>query len=285
MRVAILNHPPAERGGDQVALNYLIPALRSEGVEVEHVWGGGLAGKLAGFDLAHIFHINCCHCGANFGAAREAGLPYVVTPIFYPELLEMPRNGQAGWIAGARAVMPFTNTERYELEKELGTQFRCVVIPNGTDPKFHAEPSDERVGVCTEDWNGTKFHATIRLACEGLGIPFTRLDRTPHEQMPYILRTFRLYASASRSDRMSLSVGEALCAGCRVLSSAANRGNEWYFGLETIDPLSPRHVWMDRIAGAYHATEWNWAPNEAARHLTWDGTAKRTAEVYREALA
>ena len=285
MRVAILNHPPAERGGDQVALDYLIPALKREGPEVEHVWGSGLAEKLSGFDLAHIFHINCCHCGHNFEAAKMAGIPYVVTPIFYPELLEMPRNGQAGWIAGARAVMPVSNAEREEVIKELGTEFRCVVIPNGTDPKFHAEPSDDRVGVCAEDWNGTKFTDTIKLACEALGIPFTRLYGTPHEQMPYILRTFRVYSSASRSDRMSLSVGEALCAGCRVLSSSANRGNEWYFGLETIDPLSPHHVWMDRIADAYHSPKWDCAPNEAARKLTWGGTAKKTAEVYREALA
>lgn len=273
-------------GGDQILVGYLIRELRKLGVEIEHIYGGGLAGKLAHFDLAHIVHINCSACRTNFRAVGEAKVPYVVTPMFFPEVVDVPREEQARWLEGARCVMPFSNAENAEIRTGTGALYSWRVIPSGTDPRFHAEPSDDRVGVCASDWNGTKFTGTIKCACDELGIPFTRfMGQIPDHELPGEYRKYRIFATATTSDRMSLAVGEALCSGCRVISSEANRGNEWYPNLATINPKFPHVVWKERIAGAYRAKDWDYTPNHAARQLTWERTARETAEVYRSVLA
>ena len=79
---------------------------------------------------------------------------------------------------------------------------------------------------------------------------------------------------------MSLTIGEALCAGCRVMATTGNRGNEWYGdGLYTFDP---KDLTADMIERAYNAKEWDYSPNAAARKLTWDSVALQLKGFYEQ---
>jgi glycosyltransferase involved in cell wall biosynthesis len=132
--------------------------------------------------------------------------------------------------------------------------------------------------------NRGKNEDKIEEACHALGIPFTLIFAYDHAEMPEQYRKYKVFISASTTERMSLVVGEALCAGCRVLATTANRGNEWYPGLATIDPNGTPEHFEERIGKTYHADSWDWSPNTAARHLTWDGVTQKLIGIYQEAL-
>jgi glycosyltransferase involved in cell wall biosynthesis len=282
VKVAILNRAPGDPiGGDRLGVHFTIEALLRAGVGAEHLWGPGLD-RLKEFDLAHIYHVNFHFCRQNFRVVRWAKIPYVVTPIFYPEFEEMSHAEQLAALWGAETVLPFSGREGEEIRERFNVAY--TPIPNGTGPEFHAEPSADRVGVCASDWGGTKNTDVIAAACAELGIPFTRFQNVPFSRLPEEYRKFRLFVTATRSDRMSLAVGEALCSGCRVLASTANRGNEWYPGLETIAPDAPQAEWTARIRDAYTAIEWDWPPNLAARELTWDSVAALLKRQYEKAF-
>jgi hypothetical protein len=285
MRVAILNRLPLPVGGDQVLLRELMPALQRAGVQVEHVWGEFMAERLKAFNLAHVFHLDFNFCRSNYSAVKVAGIPYVITPIHYPEFWEMLPAEKLAALRGARCVMPFTSAEAGEIVGRFGNGFPMQPIPSGTAERFHGEASPDRVGVCASDWGRNKNTETIARACGALGIPFTRFQNVSDDDLAAEYRKYKVFATATPSDRMSLAVGEALCSGCRVLASTANRGNEWYPGIQTISPFAFASEWMSRLHAAYHDPGWDWTPNEAARRLTWDGMAAQVAEVYRSALA
>ncbi len=147
MRVAMVNREPLPAGGDGIALNFLIPALRGVGVDVEHLYGGELSGRLRAFDLVHVFHLNVPFARQNFEAVRASGRPYVVTPIFFREVALVPLEDQRKWLDGAGRIMPFSLAERADMVAQLGANWTFEIIPNGTDPKFHANPSSDRIGI------------------------------------------------------------------------------------------------------------------------------------------
>lgn len=281
MRVAFLNRAPQPHGGDGVAMQAVIAALARAGVYATHLWGAGI-GLLRDFDLAHIFHLDFHFCRANFEAVRRAGVPYVLTPIYYGEFTEMSHPEMMDALWGAAAVLPFSRREAGELRARF--DIASTPVPNGTDPAFHAEPSAERRGVCVSDWGCSKRSDMIERVCADLGLPFGWAQKFPASDMPGFYRHFRVFATATTSDRMALSVGEALCSGCRVIASDANRGNEWYPGLRTISAHASQAEWETAIRMAYEAPGWDWRPNEAARRLTWDVTAAGYKAAYERAL-
>lgn len=288
MKVAILNrHRGDGRGGDLVGIDNRMAALRALGVEVEYLYGDDLANRLLGkFDLAHLFHIDFDFCRPNFDAVRISRVPYVVTPIFYREFAPAGVGiaGKAVILHGAKAILPYSNREGEEIREYFGSNLRYTPIPSGTGTEFHAEPSDDRIGVCAADWGASKFSSLIAEACEVAGLPFACFRSVPHSDMPAEYRKRKVFVTVTRSDRMSLAVGEALCSGCRVLSSMENRGNEWYPGIQSIDPFATLPEIVERIRAAHEATEWDWTPNHAARALTWDRQARGYLEAYQRAL-
>ena len=124
----------------------------------------------------------------------------------------------------------------------------------------------------------------IEAACALAGLQFEVFRHIPYDLMPMAYRRYRVFASASRSDRMSLAVGEALCSGCRVISSTANRGNEWYYGLATVSPDSAIVEWAKWLRAAHECATWDDRPNMAARAMTWDVVAERLKVEYERAL-
>ncbi len=293
LRVAFLNrgretHP----GGDVIALDATMEALRRKGVYCEET--GWDVKKLThgNFDLAHICHSNFDWSYGNYCAVENArgrlqqgldDLPYVLQPIFYPGLRAGITTEQLSEIVmSAKIVLPFSNREGEEMRSELGW-FPYEAIPNGTDPSFHCHtPASEREGVLCVSARGSedKGIPLVRAACERLGIPFTCVTGVPHDQLPAIYAKHRVFVNASDSERMSLTVGEALCAGCRVICHRGNRGNEWYPGIATfVDPpgIMSLEDWLDI---AYDPTQSFFDTPESARELTWDYVAERLLEVY-----
>ena len=98
-------------------------------------------------------------------------------------------------------------------------------------------------------------------------------------KLPPIYKAHRLFVNNSDSERMSLTVGEALCAGCRVVSNHGNRGAENYRNL-IVD-----YITEDLIARSYNLPDWDYLPNHDARQLTWDLVATRLIKVYEEVLS
>ena len=284
MRIAFLNRERTWAGGDLIAIDATMEALRRFGVEC---WYG--AEHLERADLVHIFHCNYPWSRTNFRLAVEAGKPYVVTPVFYPEDRGMGRTEMLEHLLRAEAVMPFSRTEGKEMQQWVGKEVPFTPVPNGTSWAFHAPNGGaERTMVKASAMRADdgKRWEVIAEACRRLNLPFTLLAGITHQDLPQHYRRCRVFVSASGTERMSLVIGEALCAGCRVLSTVANRGNEWYEPhLEKVDPGGSVEHFMRRIEAAYHVEGWCWEPNERARAMTWSRTARALVEVYQEVLA
>lgn len=307
MRVAFLNrdrhsHP----GGDIIQIDATIAALSRIGIEAVYLPHDCTAADLAAFDLCHLFHCNFNWSLENWIKTIRAAKKYVLTPIFYPTHFEIIPPDVEAIVGEAEFILPFSVAEGRELEKAI-TSFSpppMIPIPNGTDEAFHAPNATmEREGVlCVAAREGDKNTDRVERICKNLGIPFTLACGVPHSEMPAIYKRHRVFLNASDSERMSLTIGEALCAGCRVLATNHNRGNEWYPNLYTLDP-EDKHLPMC-LRYAYQGNrnwltdsfaeilgddpndyeKWDYTPNEAARKLTWDSVAMRLAKVYQECL-
>ena len=147
MRIAYLNRGrEAFPGGSAVALDATMEALRRRGHVCEET-GWDRARMIAGkFDLAHIFHCQFSWSYGNYEAVRDVGLPYVLTPVYYPGplLCGITRHQMHEIVDNAAIVLPFSNKERSQYDwvvqssvsaPELNRKWRP--IPNGTDVSFH----------------------------------------------------------------------------------------------------------------------------------------------------
>ena len=124
----------------------------------------------------------------------------------------------------------------------------------------------------------------LRRICQGANIPLTVASGISRSDLAAMYPEHMVFVNASESERMSLTIGEALCAGCRVLATQENWGNEWYPGLVTFDPTDELHL-EHLIKWALSSPDWDYRPNTAARCLTWDWVAEKLEAVYREALS
>lgn len=291
MRVAILNRQrEAFPGGDLVQIDATMAALAKLGVECEYAPEGWTLNWLRTFDLAHMFHVNFGWSVYNWQRIAEARVPYVVTPIFYPDLTLGADDITIGMMLGrAQAVMPFSRTEYHELVSAVGEE--CLppmvcLVPNGTDPMFRGPlDSEGRSGVlCVAARPGDKNSETVARLCSEMEIDYRcAWGIEDRRELANVYRQSLVFVNASTSERMSLTTGEALVAGCRVIDTKGNRGSEWYGkGLVRVDPADTTRLaaW---IALATHGDQWDYSPNKVAQKLTWDHVADQLALVYKQA--
>lgn len=308
MRIAILNRQrEAYPGGDLVQIDATVEALRKHGVEAVYAPEGWTLDWLRSFDLVHVFHVNFGWSKYNFNRVQESGMKYVVTPIFYPTR-DLGMNGEEMLeaLAGSEAVLVhsprewqdiydcFTSpvVDNINLLSILSKKLKDFV-PNGTDTSLFHPPIQGRPPIgrnyvaCVTARAGDKNERLVEEQCRLLDIPYRCIIGVKRPELAAILREqVKLFVNASDSERMSLTIGEALCSGCRVLATNQNRGNTWYgAGLATI-PCSPVNTNKLRgaIAEAYWAREdeWIWDPNNKASLLTWDVVAEKIAKIYKE---
>ncbi len=279
-----------------IALDATMEALRGRGIEcVETGWDAD-AIQSGNFDLCHMFHCNFDWSFGNYQAIRKAGKKYVLTPIYYPGplLCGITRNQMHEIVNNAAMVLPFSAKERslYDWTHTFDSGVQATEqwkkwhpIPNGTDREFHYYPAgSDGVLVVSARGDSDKGIPILRRICESIDIPLTVATSLTRDELRQVLWRRKVFVNASSSERMSLTIGEALCAGCRVLATQENWGNEWYPSLITFDPkdeLKLEHL----IRWALDSPDWDYRPNAAARCLTWDWVAGKLEEVYREVLS
>ena len=291
MKIAFINRSRSSHpGGDLVAIDETMAALRCRGIECEYAPEGWTSEWLSDFDVAHLFHM-------NFGWSLEnikkvyGYIPYVLTPIYYPDFAAGVSKGEMlGMLLRASMVMPFSNQERTEITAGIpyAKQARFYFVPNGTSQAFHhanVTNSGERKGViAVAAREGDKGLNLVAEACDMAGLPFHKVTGIPYAEMPLHYATARVFVNASGSERMSLTTGEALCAGCRVIDTEGNRGREWYGDrLVTWRPSDGPATLAALLTGVYTATDWDYAPNNLARSLTWDMVAAKLIVLYGDA--
>lgn len=282
MKVAFLNRGRVHPGGDLIALDATVEALRRLGVECVETGWDRQAMASGGFDLAHIFHCDFDWSKGNYEAVQAVGLPYVLTPIYYG----FYGTHAAPILDNAKAILPFSQLEAGELP--CGNRKRITVIPNGTDKEFFywhdsVDGRVRRVLCVSARGKSDKNAEVVERICKRNGYKFVCATDLTREDLATYYKASSVFVNASPSERMSLTIGEALCAGCRVLATKHNWGNEWYPGLVTFDPtdeIKLEHL----IRWAINSASWDYRPNEAARQLTWDWVASKIKAVYEEVL-
>lgn len=286
MRVAFINRNPATHpGGDLIMLQCLMDALTKLGVECENVYGEWGPERLHQFDVCHIQHSNFTWVKDGWWKVLASRRPYVVSPIFYPtDALGMTYDEMRAMFENAAAVCPLSFREAREIATLTGFSGPFHVIPHGTEERFHAANDNwPREYVMCANARGQKGESLVEQVCGKLGLPFRYITGVPHEKLHMIYRQARVFVHSSPDDRMSLTVGEALCSGCRVISSDRDRGNEWFPGLKACNPESEQEL-EAYIAMAWRSEQWDWRPNERAREMTWEVAARKWLKVYEGAI-
>lgn len=289
MRIAFLNRGRVHPGGDLVALDETMTALRKRGHTcVETGWDRERL-KTGGFNLAHIYHCNFDWSWGNYEAVRDVGLKYVLTPIYYPNLYSGITPSQLSeMVCNASALLPFSSEEIIPVDagKYLQSKIQRTIIPNGTSPKFHGPnhtplTTDQSVLCVSARGKEDKGIPMVERICKRLNVRFNCVYGVPQENARAWYEWSLVFVNASTSERMSLTTGEALCAGCRVLDTNQNWGGEHYPGLVRFDPTDERQ--LERlIRWALVSPHWDYRPNEFARTLTWDYHAECLERVYKE---
>ncbi len=288
MKICFLNrlrssHP----GGDMIAMDATIAALKRRGVDAFFM--EDFRDTLPEADVYHVMH-------CNFGwseemVAKVIGNPLVITPVFYPDESIGLTFGQIGTLLRrADVVLPFSYAELGEITWHCG-MIPFKVIPNGTDPKFHLgngyEYAKRRRGcevITVHARKGDKNTDFVNSICEELNVDCYIANGISEINMPDSYGASQVFINCSTSERMSLSTGEALCAGCRVIDTTENRGNEWYPGIVQVCPWSKEAV-KGTLEYALTCPTWDFRPNDAARILTWDFVADELIQVYRKVAA
>lgn len=250
-------------------LDALMSALRLTGVECDNVYGEWLPSRLRIYDLVVIYHCNFTWSRENWIKTQLSGRPYVVLPIFYPtDALGLDFPSIRRFLDQAACVCPLSFTEAKEIKDHTGFAGPFTVIPHGTDERFHSPDGGEREYVMTTCARGGKGERLVEEVCAKLRVPYRHIMGEPHVTLPYFYKKAKVFVHSSPDDRMSLTVGEALCGGCRVLSSVYDRGNEWFPGLKVVNPESEMELeaW---IRMAWESDKWDYTPNQQARKMSW----------------
>ncbi len=296
MRIAFLNRGrEAHPGGDVIALDATMDALRKRGHTVDEI--GWVAEKLVNYDICHLMHCNFDWALGGYQAIQTAKKPYVLTPIYYPGplLCGITREQLMETFINAAAITPFSHCEIDHIYSEIGgidrprflSKYR--VIPNATDELFHSDWPDTEAFrpndvLCVSARGESDKNVTmVRRIADRLQCKFRLATELSREELKGAYIHSRVFVNASGSERMSLTIGEALCAGCRVLATDQNWGNSHYPGLVEFDPADENRLEL-LIKWALESPDWDYRPNSAARCITWDWVAGKLEEVYREVL-
>lgn len=286
MRICYLNrNPTTHAGGDLIMLERLLAAVRKLGHECFNLYGEWSPESLHEYDVVHIQHCNLTWSKDNWWKTLASRRPYVVLPIFYPtDALGMTYDEMRAMFENASAVCPLSFREAREITTLTGFSGPFHVIPHGTEARFGwFQPMISRDFVMCANARGQKGESLVEKICQKLGLPFRYVTGEPHEKLHMIYRQAKVFVHSSPDDRMSLTVGEALCSGCRVISSDRDRGNEWFPGLKACNPESEQEL-EAYIAMAWRSEEWDWRPNERAREMRWEVAARKWLKVYEGAI-
>ncbi len=281
----INRNPSTHPGGDLIMLECLITALLKLGIQCTHLYGEWAPENLHQYDVIHLQHCNFTFTKDGWWKTLASRRPYVVLPIFYPtDALGMTYSEIRTMFENASAVVPLSFAEAREIRTLTGYSGPFHVIPHGTEERFSwHQPMIEREFVMCANARGDKGESLVERVCQRLGLPFKYVRGVPHEKLHLVYRQAKVFVHSSPDDRMSLTVGEALCSGCRVISSTGDRGNEWFPSIIECDPEDETEL-ESQIYSAWHYPEWSYRPNDTARTMTWEKAALAWKRVYEGAI-
>lgn len=286
MKLAILNRDPnTHPGGDVLSARELMGALRKLGVEADvFETPGWTANQLAPYDWVYIKHVNFGWSWFNLQMTWEANKPYILQPMFYPTFKLGMNQTQIKEALIRSSLLHLNSDAEYDALERLGVMPDNrvpLITPNGTSEIFHSDsPKESRPMACltvSARGESDKNVQKVQEDCRRIGLSWATITGREYEEMPDLYAASVVFINASDSERCSRTIAEALCSGCRVLATKHNWSNHWYGpGLVTFDPDED---FSELIREAYHAKEWDYSPNQAARSWTWDRVARMLLEV------
>jgi len=267
--------------------------------------------------LARRERLDVLHCPTFRGPLSPPGCPLVVTVhdlavLRHPETFnqwtrQVSRLCVSRVVRAARLVIAVSEHTRAELVELLGTsESKIRVIPNGVSDAFRPDGPAETgdyvlaVGTLEPRKNLARLaEATGRLGVElrvagaagwgnvDLGGDGVRLlGRVSDEELARLYRGARCLAYPSLEEGFGIPIVEAMACGTPVVTSRGGATEEVAGGASVlVDPLDPASITAGIEEAAARRDELVRAGLERARVFSWGETARRTADVYREAAA
>jgi glycosyltransferase involved in cell wall biosynthesis len=267
--------------------------------------------------LARRARLDVLHCPTFRAPLAPPACPLVVTVhdlavLRHPETFNqwtrrysrmcVPRVARA-----ATLVIAVSEHTKRELVELLGTSEEKIrVVPNGVAEVFGPEGPAETgdyvlaVGTLEPRKNLTRLaEATRRLGVElrVVGAPgwgrvelggdgVRRLGRVSDEELARLYRGARCLVYPSLYEGFGIPIVEAMACGTPVVTTRGGATEEVAGGAAVlVDPLDPASIAAGIEEAAARREQLVRAGLERARDFSWSETARKTAEVYREAAA
>ena len=260
--------------------------------------------------------LDVLHCPTFRGPLRPPSCPLVVTVhdlavLRHPETFNLwtrqySRLCVSRVAQAARLVIAVSEHTKRDVVELLRTrEERIRVVPNGVDPIFTPDgPAGSgdyvlAVGTLEPRKNLPRLaEATRRLGVElrvagapgwgqvELGSGVRRLGRVSDEELVRLYRGARCLAYPSLYEGFGIPIVEAMASGTPVVTSRGGATEEVAGGAAVlVDPRDPAAIAAGIEEAAARRQELVRAGLERARAFSWAETARRTADVYREAAA
>jgi glycosyltransferase involved in cell wall biosynthesis len=267
--------------------------------------------------LARRGRLDLLHCPTFRGPLRPPACPLVVTVhdlavLRHPETFnqwtrQYSRLCVSRVVRAARLVIAVSeHTKREVVDLLSAPEEKVRVVPNGVSrifsPDGPAETGDYVLAVGTLEPRknlGRLVEATRRLGVElrvvgdagwgdvepgGDGV--RRVGRVPDEALARLYRGSRCLAYPSLEEGFGLPIVEAMASGTPVVTSRGGATEEVAGGAAVlVDPLDVASIATGIEDASARRDELVRAGLERARAFDWAETARRTAEVYREAVS
>ncbi len=267
--------------------------------------------------LARKERLDVLHCPTFRGPLARPACPLVVTVhdlavLRHPETFnqwtrQYSRLCVSRVVRAARLVIAVSEHTKRELVEVLATpEERIRVVPNGVatlfTPEGPAEPGDyvlavgtleprknlERLAEATRRLGvelriaGATGWGDVRPAGDGVRL----LGRVSDDELARLYRGARCLAYPSLEEGFGIPIVEAMASGTPVVTSRGGATEEVAGGAAVlVDPLDPASIAAGIEQAAGRRDELVQAGFARARAFDWAETARRTAEVYREAAA
>jgi len=274
MKFILCNRDEGHTGGDMIQLRGYEKALKQLGYEAVYLHPSNWYRPTHYYDEAWLFHCNFDWSYNQYRSIKEGGVPFRMFPIFYKGVYVNTEKGKIlQMVEDAKSIHCLSSIERQEMIDEIGIpehlQVKMSIIPNGVDESIfnisgqvpESYPDGLAVNtyvISTGRFAGEKgFHHIIN-ACKRVNIPVMIIGATweesyaeslrriwdgavilnemNQEHLSSYLRSAKLYVCAAENERNNLALIEGIACGARPISSPGNRGNEWFSGINIIDP-------------------------------------------------
>jgi len=284
---------------------------RLDTVYRDAVWYPLVLPRLAGRE-----RLDVLHCPTFRGPLHRPACPLVVTVhdlavLRHPETFnqwtrQYSRLCVSRVVRAARLVIVVSKHTKGELVEVLATPPEKIrVVPNGVSEVFSPEGPAETgdyvlaVGTLEPRKNLARLaEATRRLGIElrvageagwgdvHLGSGVRRLGRVSDEELARLYRGARCLAYPSLEEGFGIPIVEAMASGTPVVTSRGGATEEVAGDASVlVDPLDAAAIADGIEEAAARRDELVRSGLERARDFDWAETARRTADVYREAVA